>query len=1029
MPVDVNEDRENVPRVPPLKLRIKAANAAALSAESSQQDVSDSENLVKTNNNETDDTNQLHGDCKDITGPNLAIHSNVDNVDSIDHMQVSADITTTKTTRRGRKPTIVPSQKEEKSSNKKKNEFDKNTLVDENVDVPDVAGGTRNNRKVLQPTTLPLVKDNSSVSVDPPRSTRSRLRGVNRGDVDYNEEKSDEYLDSVCEGRVSQETMSSTNNTMETNTKASAEKVNRQAPHADSSSKMSFSNKFDQIEPSTNLGASPFKDEINTKQDIVDKDWTMEDIDNFYTKVDEKEIIDSHNNLVSVRAQEEHNDNEAGDKVDARSYTRKRKQKQAGMMENKKETLDKECTKSEMIGKDQASNLCLDERVPNQKDITRKAATTSTQLNNSDSESGHSMQNIVENSKTHEAFNRTLNTKQTDSFSIETLADLKGEKTEQSGQNDNQPSAVSKCAMSEANDKLSSTKPVKELGQGKLETEDDSDFYSKLMETKSQFTQKSGFKSFSLSSKQPNTGAAGEVTTGASAMIKKRSIFKSKAQAISGPTTGNGNQTSGQGSKGRSLYKHKFGANNDESQQEEPSFRAKVLQRALTMPSTSTNSLDFDETEFNDGATSTAEMSFSSNRLIRVPTVTGGSTTSTLPGFDETLQEVVSVKCPKAQKTYYQVIKKTKKAHQIQDSGEFQEFNDDVDYIQEGLGRHNNLSTRCLSTVTLASKCMEPPFRMHLRAHGTVTKFFAELKDAPKNPSLALCTSTVLFVLSQDRLNMDLDRESLELMLNLLDTDSRIKDALDGAGLNPRELEKNKSKVQELVAAMKAKGRATNLSLEHISADHLAMETLLSMTSKRAGEWFKEELRELGGLDHLVRTMSDCLSFLTADEISIWTEPLHNKLKKVDRVLKVLESVTHENEENCQYLLEYEEGKFLDTIHSFFKLLDEEVPLNSDVSSHIGSQIVLEKEDKDSVAYTLRESLLDIIRVYINLVHDYKSIPHGSRLSGEKEGIFDLCLHGMFVIPHYLPEEKRFDILVLTLTLIINLVENCYPNR
>ena len=216
MPVDVSEDRENVPRVPPLKLRIKAANAAALSAESSQQDVSDSENLNKTNNNETDDTNQLHGDCKDITDPDLAIDSNVDNVDSIDHMQVAADITTTKTTRRGRKPTIVPSQKEEKSSYKKKNEVDKNTLVHENVDVPDVAGGTRNNRKVLQPTNLPLIKDNSSVSVDPPRSTRSRLRGVNRGDVDYNEEKSDEYLDSVCE------TMSSTNNTMEANTKPSA---------------------------------------------------------------------------------------------------------------------------------------------------------------------------------------------------------------------------------------------------------------------------------------------------------------------------------------------------------------------------------------------------------------------------------------------------------------------------------------------------------------------------------------------------------------------------------------------------------------------------------------------------------------------------------------------------------------------------------------------------------------------------------------------------------------------------------------
>lgn len=30
------------------------------------------------------------------------------------------------------------------------------------------------------------------------------------------------------------------------------------------------------------------------------------------------------------------------------------------------------------------------------------------------------------------------------------------------------------------------------------------------------------------------------------------------------------------------------------------------------------------------------------------------------------------------------------------------------------------------------------------------------------------------------------------------------------------------------------------------------METLLSLTSKRAGDWFKEELRLLGGLDHVV---------------------------------------------------------------------------------------------------------------------------------------------------------------------------------
>lgn len=381
-------------------------------------------------------------------------------------------------------------------------------------------------------------------------------------------------------------------------------------------------------------------------------------------------------------------------------------------------------------------------------------------------------------------------------------------------------------------------------------------------------------------------------------MKPKKSIFKSRSTA---GTNG------GSGSQRKAMYKHSFGA----SQEKDDELRQKVFHKAIT-------STDFDD-DFGEGP-SPSEMSF--NKLTRVTSEAASSNP------DESTMEVVSVKIPKVQKEYYTVIKNVKKAHQIQDSGEFQEFNDDVEYIMDGLQPRNNLPTRCLSTVTLATKCMEPPFRMHLRAHGTMNKFFAELKDAPQNPSLALCTATVLFVLSQDRLNMDMDRDSLELMLNLLDTDSRIKDALDGSGMSKKELEKNKLKVQELCGAMKAKGHAANLSLENISADHLSMETLLSLTSKRAGEWFKEELRELGGLDHLVRTMSDCLNFLMADEISMWTEPLHNKLRKAGRVLKVLESVTHENEENCQYLLEYQNGKFLDLIHKFFKFLDEEVPLN-----------------------------------------------------------------------------------------------------
>jgi Wings apart-like protein regulation of heterochromatin len=35
---------------------------------------------------------------------------------------------------------------------------------------------------------------------------------------------------------------------------------------------------------------------------------------------------------------------------------------------------------------------------------------------------------------------------------------------------------------------------------------------------------------------------------------------------------------------------------------------------------------------------------------------------------------------------------------------------------------------------------------------------------------------------------------------------------------------------------------------------NLAMETLLSLTSKQAGDWFKDSLRSLGGLEQIINT-------------------------------------------------------------------------------------------------------------------------------------------------------------------------------
>lgn len=54
------------------------------------------------------------------------------------------------------------------------------------------------------------------------------------------------------------------------------------------------------------------------------------------------------------------------------------------------------------------------------------------------------------------------------------------------------------------------------------------------------------------------------------------------------------------------------------------------------------------------------------------------------------------------------------------------------------------------------------------------------------------------------------------------------------------------------------------------------METLLSLTSKRAGDWFKEELRLLGGLDHIVDKGRCMGSFEVSTSVTLQKDSLSN---------------------------------------------------------------------------------------------------------------------------------------------------------
>ncbi|XP_044193733.1 wings apart-like protein homolog [Thunnus albacares] len=374
---------------------------------------------------------------------------------------------------------------------------------------------------------------------------------------------------------------------------------------------------------------------------------------------------------------------------------------------------------------------------------------------------------------------------------------------------------------------------------------------------------------------------------------------------------------------------------------------------------------------------------------------------------------VTTLKCRKEHKELYTVVQHVKHFNDVVEFGENQEFTDDFEYLATGLKSGQPLNTRCLSVISLATRCAMPSFRMHLRARGKVAQVFKTLNDAPQHPNLALCTASLMYILSRDRLNMDLDRSCLDLMIRLLELD---QDQSGGAvidstsQLSAREIAKMKEKIRKLCDTVHNK----HLDLQNITTGHLAMETLLSLTSKRAGDWFKEELRLLGGLDHIVDKVKECVDNLNQEDDK---EKLVSSLWGAERCLRVLESVTVHNPENQSYLIAYKDSSL---IASSAKALSRCEEMIQRYSRQVNSG------DRAVVGKAVENCMRAIIGVLLNLTHDNE---WGSTKTGEQEDLIVTALNCVLKVPQYLPQEQRFDIRVLGLGLLINLVEYSARNR
>uniref|UniRef100_A0A671YRT0 Wings apart-like protein homolog n=1 Tax=Sparus aurata TaxID=8175 RepID=A0A671YRT0_SPAAU len=383
-------------------------------------------------------------------------------------------------------------------------------------------------------------------------------------------------------------------------------------------------------------------------------------------------------------------------------------------------------------------------------------------------------------------------------------------------------------------------------------------------------------------------------------------------------------------------------------------------------------------------------------------------------------EEIPVPPLPRSQ-TLYTVVQHVKHFNDVVEFGENQEFTDDFEYLETGLKSSQPLNTRCLSIISLATRCAMPSFRMHLRARGKVAQVFKILSDSLLfHQNLALCTAALMYILSRDRLNMDLDRACLELMIKLLELDQDYSAHQDQ--LTAKEVEKVKEKIRKLCETVHNK----HLDLENITTGHLAMETLLSLTSKRAGDWFKEELRLLGGLDHIVDKVKECVQNLSQEDDK---ENLVASLWGAERCLRVLESVTVQNPENQGYLIAYKDSQLIvssaralryceDMIRRYSRALN-----NSSLSS---SGAALPHCSFSNVGKAVEDCMRAVIGVLLNLTHDNE---WGSTKTGEQEQLIGTALNCVLRVPRYIPQEQRFDVRVLGLGLLINLVEYSSRNR
>uniref|UniRef100_A0A8R1HM53 WAPL domain-containing protein n=1 Tax=Caenorhabditis japonica TaxID=281687 RepID=A0A8R1HM53_CAEJA len=348
-------------------------------------------------------------------------------------------------------------------------------------------------------------------------------------------------------------------------------------------------------------------------------------------------------------------------------------------------------------------------------------------------------------------------------------------------------------------------------------------------------------------------------------------------------------------------------------------------------------------------------------------------------------------------------IKHIKDPNELRESGEYDDFKQDIVYILSSLqsgGASENV--KCLSAISLAKKCVSPDFRQFIKSENMAKGIVKALLESPEDDLFALSAATVIYLLTRDFNSIKIDMVSLRLVSQLL--------RIEKMEQRPEDRDKAVNMVWEVFNAyierQEIGGQKVSFDMrkENLSPSNLIIEALVFICSRAMNDdVFKSELLNLGILQFVVSKVEKNVNAINdGDE-----DPFHILI--LNRCFRILESSSVFHKKNQAFLISHRSNALIHSLAKFLQIIHKRVPnLPEDTRKKYMSCLAL------------------MCRLLINISHDNELCC--SKL-GQLDGFLPNALATFTYLAPQFGKDDGYDINVMMTSLLTNLVERSNANR